>query len=143
MGTLAAAFSPRSLSRKLLFGADLSYGTYLYHSVVINVFMQLGWMTSIASVAQVFATSILLALMSWHWIENLRSPVKLSPLRFFGGESRLVLELIDRNRNRFAQISPPRKIPSIGKPRTLRRFDRMNPAGITVQHDAFVILLFN
>ena len=72
-----------------------------------------------------------------------RSPVKHSPLRFFGGESRLVLELIDRNRNRFAQISPPRKIPSIGKPRTLRRFDRMNPAGITVQHDAFVILLFN
>jgi len=70
MGTLAAAFSPRSLSRKLLFGADLSYGTYLYHSVVINVFMQLGWMTSIASVAQVLAASILLALMSWHWIEK-------------------------------------------------------------------------
>jgi peptidoglycan/LPS O-acetylase OafA/YrhL len=68
--TLAAAFSARSLSNRLLRGTDLSYGIYIYHSVVINVFVQLGWMTSMVSVASVYAVSIVLALLSWHLVEK-------------------------------------------------------------------------
>ena len=70
LGTIAAAYSARSLSSRLLGGMDLSYGTYLYHSVVINVFVQLGWMTSFTAVLYVFVVSILLAWLSWHGIEK-------------------------------------------------------------------------
>ena len=70
LGTIAAAYSARSLSSRLLSGMDLSYGTYLYHSVVINVFVQLGWMTSVTAVLYVFLVSIGSALLSWRWIEK-------------------------------------------------------------------------
>lgn len=68
--TISAAYSARSLSRRVLHGMDLSYGTYLYHSVVINVFVELGWMDALSAVLYVFAFSILLALLSWHCIEK-------------------------------------------------------------------------
>lgn len=70
LATIAAAFSARSLSRRLLHGMDLSYGTYLYHSVVINVFLEMGLLTSVMAVLYVFIVSILLALLSWHAIEK-------------------------------------------------------------------------
>lgn len=70
LGTIAAAYSARSLSTRLLLGMDLSYGTYLYHSVVINVFVELGWMSSLTAVIYVFAVSIIIAMLSWHGIEK-------------------------------------------------------------------------
>ncbi len=70
LATIAAAYTARGLSSRLLSGTDLSYGTYLYHSVVINVFVQLGLMTSLWMVAPVFAVSIALALASWHLVEK-------------------------------------------------------------------------
>ncbi|MEO8617054.1 MAG: acyltransferase [Luteolibacter sp.] len=70
LATIAGAFSARSLSNRLLNGTDISYGIYIYHSVVINVFIQLGILTSTASVLLVFLVSITLALLSWHWIEK-------------------------------------------------------------------------
>jgi peptidoglycan/LPS O-acetylase OafA/YrhL len=68
--TIAAAFTARPLSNKLLSGTDISYGIYIYHSVVINVIVQLGMMNSMLSVGAVFAISIILALLSWHLIEK-------------------------------------------------------------------------
>jgi peptidoglycan/LPS O-acetylase OafA/YrhL len=68
--TIAGAFSFRSLSSRLLGGTDISYGIYIYHSVVINAFLQLGLLASVASVVWVYAASILLALLSWHLIEK-------------------------------------------------------------------------
>jgi peptidoglycan/LPS O-acetylase OafA/YrhL len=70
LGTISAAFSARSLSTRLLHGMDLSYGTYLYHSVVINVFVELGLMNTFAAVIYIFIASIILALLSWHGIEK-------------------------------------------------------------------------
>jgi len=70
LAVISAAFSARSLSTKLLRGMDLSYGTYLYHSVVINVFVELGWLNSLAGVTGVFAASIATALLSWHFVEK-------------------------------------------------------------------------
>lgn len=70
LATISAAYSARSLSAKLLRGTDLSYGTYLYHSVVINVFVELGWMSALSAVIWVFALSIGLALLSWHAVEK-------------------------------------------------------------------------
>lgn len=68
--TLSAAFSFRSLSHRLLAGTDISYGIYIYHSVVINVMLQLGMLTTFGSVGTVYLTSIFLSLISWHAIEK-------------------------------------------------------------------------
>jgi peptidoglycan/LPS O-acetylase OafA/YrhL len=70
MATISAAFSLPWLSQRLLRGNDISYGTYLYHSVVINVFVELGRLTTPWSVTGVFAVSILAALFSWHVVEK-------------------------------------------------------------------------
>ena len=68
--TIACAYSLRPLSHKLLGGTDISYGVYIYHSIVINVVVQLGLMTSMRAVAVVYAVSVIAALLSWHCIEK-------------------------------------------------------------------------
>lgn len=89
MGTISAAFSARTLSTRLLHGTDLSYGTYLFHSVVINIFVQLGLMTSLSAVVQVFAISIFIAFLSWKIIEKPALACKsLSPGRLWSGITR-------------------------------------------------------
>jgi peptidoglycan/LPS O-acetylase OafA/YrhL len=70
LATVAGAFSMRTLSNRLLGGTDISYGIYIYHSVAINVLVQLGLMTSMVSVAGVYVISITAALLSWHWVEK-------------------------------------------------------------------------
>ena len=70
LATISAAYSFRSLSTRLLRGTDLSYGTYLYHSVVINVFVEMGWLSGLSAVIPVFFTSIALAMFSWFLIEK-------------------------------------------------------------------------
>lgn len=68
--TIAAAYSCRSLARRTLRGMDLSYGAYLYHSVVINVLLECGGMHSPLSVGAVYVLTFALALLSWHIIEK-------------------------------------------------------------------------
>lgn len=68
--TISAAFSFRSVSQRLLKGTDISYGIYIYHSIVINVLVQLGLMTSMLAVGWVFVISIFLSLLSWHLVEK-------------------------------------------------------------------------
>ena len=70
LATIAAAYSARPLSQKLIGGTDISYGIYIYHSIVINVMVQLGWMGSFSAVTAVFAASVGLALLSWHLVEK-------------------------------------------------------------------------
>jgi peptidoglycan/LPS O-acetylase OafA/YrhL len=79
MATISAAFSLPWLSNRLLRGTDLSYGTYLYHSVVINVFVELGWLTTLWSVPGILAISILAALFSWHVVEKPALAMKDAP----------------------------------------------------------------
>ena len=68
--TIAAAYSVRGLSSRLLRGNDISYGVYIYHFVIINVLMQLGWMRDLSSVLAVFVLTALMGLLSWHGIEK-------------------------------------------------------------------------
>lgn len=80
VATISAAYSARSLSTRLLRGADLSYGTYLYHSVVINVFVEMGWLTGFTAVVPIYLASIALAMLSWFLIEKPALAMKsLSP----------------------------------------------------------------
>jgi peptidoglycan/LPS O-acetylase OafA/YrhL len=70
--TIATAFSFVSLSQKLLRGYDLSYGTYLYHMVALNVFVELGLNETYPewTIVGVMALSYLAAWLSWVLIER-------------------------------------------------------------------------
>ncbi len=70
LATISAAYSARPLASKILHGTDISYGTYLYHSVVINILLELGLLATLPSVATVFAISITLAILSWFVVEK-------------------------------------------------------------------------
>ena len=54
----------------LLGGVDISYGVYIYHFLIINVFIELGWMQSLWSVAGVFVLSLIAGATSWIGVEK-------------------------------------------------------------------------
>lgn len=68
--TLSCAFTCRHFSRRILHGIDLSYGTYLYHMIVINVMIELGALRSPASLAWVVSATCCCAILSWFLIEK-------------------------------------------------------------------------
>ena len=70
LATIAAAYSARGLAGRMLRGTDISYGVYIYHSIVINVLVELGWMNSLLSVVWVVLITGLLAWLSWTVIEK-------------------------------------------------------------------------
>ena len=45
--------------------------------------------------------------------------------------------------DRLADLAPAGKVPFVGESFALRRFHRMDAAGVAVQHDALVTLLFD
>jgi peptidoglycan/LPS O-acetylase OafA/YrhL len=68
--TISAAYSCRPLSGYLLRGTDISYGVYIYHSVVINVLIEAHLTQSPWALCWVLGTSIVLALLSWTLVEK-------------------------------------------------------------------------
>lgn len=70
LATISAAYSGRQISGRLLRGTDVSYGVYIYHSIVINVLVELGQMRSLLSVGWVLLITGGLAWMSWIFIEK-------------------------------------------------------------------------
>lgn len=68
--TLSFAFSFNSLSERLLKRQDISYGIYIYHMLVVNTFLTLGFQGSLFSFISVFIVTILLSLLSWNFIEK-------------------------------------------------------------------------
>jgi peptidoglycan/LPS O-acetylase OafA/YrhL len=67
---LSGAMSQRGLSDALLRHHDISYGTYLYHMLVLDVLIQLGLIRSLAWAAAGLAISLGLALLSWRYVER-------------------------------------------------------------------------
>ena len=55
---------------KILNGFDLSYGLYVYHMVVVNVFVQLGLIGNIKYAILALTISICLGMLSWWFIER-------------------------------------------------------------------------
>lgn len=68
--TLAAAYTLPELSGSLLNQNDISYGLYIYHVLVINAFVHMGWTGNLLCLACMFAISFLLAFLSWRCIER-------------------------------------------------------------------------
>jgi peptidoglycan/LPS O-acetylase OafA/YrhL len=67
---LSVAFSAGGLTRGALRRHDISYGVFIYHGLVINVFVELGLTGSGLHLLAVALVTVVLALFSWHFIES-------------------------------------------------------------------------
>lgn len=61
-------FSNNRLSFKLLKNIDISYGTYIYHCLIINLFLQLKFEASFLPL--IYVISIACGIISWYTIER-------------------------------------------------------------------------
>jgi peptidoglycan/LPS O-acetylase OafA/YrhL len=64
------AYSFPMMSNKILRRNDISYGVYIYHIPVINIFIFYGFVSSFISVVCVLALTIFLAVLSWKFVEK-------------------------------------------------------------------------
>ena len=67
--TISAAFSFKSAS-KILKGHDLSYGIYLYHGLVINIWMEFSDYRSMWLYLLIYIITMGCAWLSWRYIEK-------------------------------------------------------------------------
>jgi peptidoglycan/LPS O-acetylase OafA/YrhL len=67
---IALAFTLPSLSEKLLKGADISYGIYIYHLVLMNVFVQQKWPVTMTTWSLFMVNVFAVAALSWFLIEK-------------------------------------------------------------------------
>ncbi|NNM71271.1 acyltransferase family protein [Enterovirga aerilata] len=66
--TISAAYT--FVRRNLLHATDISYGTYLYHGLVLNIFVELGAVGREIYLYAVMAISYLAGFLSWHLVER-------------------------------------------------------------------------
>jgi peptidoglycan/LPS O-acetylase OafA/YrhL len=64
------AFSFKGLSDLLLKGNDFSYGIYIYHMLVVNVFVHLKMVGDVKYIGAILALTAAFAMMSWFFIEK-------------------------------------------------------------------------
>ena len=69
--TVSLAYTLPALSERLLKGNDFSYGIYIYHMLVVNVLVHLGYTVNHLYLAIAFAVTLVLAICSWFAIERL------------------------------------------------------------------------
>ena len=67
--TISAALSPINVG-KYLRGNDISYGMYIYHMLVINTFVELGFVGSVMDLFYVLIITIIISVFSWRFIEK-------------------------------------------------------------------------
>ena len=75
------AYCQPQLSDRLLRRNDISYGVYIYHMPVLNLFLFLGISGSLWSVTVASLISLALAVASWHFIERPALRLKKLALR--------------------------------------------------------------
>jgi peptidoglycan/LPS O-acetylase OafA/YrhL len=68
--TLSGAFSNIKLSQNILQGNDLSYGIYIFHMLIINFFVQRGYISSWVYFIEVIALAFVAGYLSWNFIEK-------------------------------------------------------------------------
>ncbi len=75
------AYSFTTLSEKILNRNDISYGIYIYHMPIVNILIYCGYTAKIAFMIIAILISILLAVLSWIFIEKNSLKLKGHPLR--------------------------------------------------------------
>jgi len=76
---IALAYSGRDISHKLLHGNDISYGVYLYHMPVVNVFLETGFKGVNITVLFVVLITLALSVLSWKIVEQPSLRLKKKP----------------------------------------------------------------
>jgi len=64
------AFSFKGVSNRILHGNDYTYGVYIYHMIIINVFVHLNLYGETRYMVYVGILSLLSGILSWHIIEK-------------------------------------------------------------------------
>ena len=67
---IALAFTAPSLSEKLLKGTDISYGIYIYHLVLMNVFVHQRWPVNNQTMLLYLVAVFGVATLSWFFVEK-------------------------------------------------------------------------
>lgn len=67
--TISLAYTKPKLGR-LLHGVDISYGLYVYHMIIVNIFVQLKLVGEISYVLIALLISICMAVLSWIYVES-------------------------------------------------------------------------
>lgn len=67
---IALAYQFRKNPLRKILQNDLSYGLYLYHGLIINVFIQTEWSCNAEGIAIMILLSLFLAALSWFTIER-------------------------------------------------------------------------
>ncbi|MFA6260096.1 MAG: acyltransferase [Bacteroidia bacterium] len=67
--TISIAFSYRNMN-KILSGNDISYGIYIYHMLVINTFVHLGFIRELSYVFYAIMATTFISFLSWRFIES-------------------------------------------------------------------------
>jgi peptidoglycan/LPS O-acetylase OafA/YrhL len=67
---ISVAYTLPGLSRTVLSGTDVSYGVYIYHGLVINIFVELGRTDNWLFGAGVFLLTYILGYLSWVLVER-------------------------------------------------------------------------
>ncbi len=77
----AAAYHPSKLARGLLHGNDISYGIYIYHVPVMNMFLYYGLVGPMGYTLAALGIALGLAIASWLLIERPALAHKVRPAR--------------------------------------------------------------
>jgi peptidoglycan/LPS O-acetylase OafA/YrhL len=78
---ISCAYSVRRLSSRLIKGHDISYGIYIYHMVIINVFIELNWTGSLLFMGFAVVSTLAAANLSWMLVEKPMLGLKKHALR--------------------------------------------------------------
>ena len=70
IGTISAAYTWPTLSKRILRGHDISYGTYIYHMVFVNLVLYLGITMAAWQLIIVIGATFTCATLSWFFIER-------------------------------------------------------------------------
>ncbi len=77
------AYTKPTLSRNLLGGNDISYGVYIYHMPVVNLWLFYGIQTKMSSFITALVVTVSIATISWHFIEKPSLKLKKIGLRIY------------------------------------------------------------
>lgn len=91
--TISLAFTARHLSERQLAGNDISYGTYIYHMLIVNACIALGFEGSVRWVSLSLLLTYVLAFLRWARGGWLKFPSCGASTRHSGRQVPLMLEV--------------------------------------------------
>lgn len=69
--TISVAYSFPRMADRLLRGNDISYGTYIYHGLILNIFIEMGIVGKLTYLPIVMVLTYVVAFCSWRFVEHL------------------------------------------------------------------------